>query len=69
MNLNYGDAYIEDTFVLIKNYKICALSGILGPKRWKETSRFLKGFTSFQTSNQIARITYPCWLITLIILI
>lgn len=34
----------EDTFVLIKNYKICALSGILGPKRWEGDRQVPEGF-------------------------
>ena len=35
---------INDTFVLIKNYQICALSGILGPKRWEGDKQVPEGF-------------------------
>ncbi len=35
---------IKDSFVLIKNYKICALSGILGPKRWEGDKQVPEGF-------------------------
>lgn len=35
---------IEDTFVLIKNYKICALSGILGPKRYEGDLQVPEGY-------------------------
>lgn len=35
---------MQDTFVLIKNYKICALSGILGPKRWEGDKQVPEGF-------------------------
>jgi murein L,D-transpeptidase YafK len=35
---------ISDTFVLIKNYKICALSGILGPKRCEGDRQVPEGF-------------------------
>lgn len=34
----------QDTFVLIKNYKICALSGILGPKRYEGDKQVPEGF-------------------------
>ena len=35
---------IQDTFVLIKTYKICALSGILGPKRYEGDKQVPEGF-------------------------
>lgn len=35
---------LEDTFVLIKNYKICALSGILGPKRYEGDKQVPEGY-------------------------
>jgi|LakMenEpi03Aug12_release.lakeMendotaPanAssembly.Ray.scaffolds.fasta_scaffold02574_15 murein L,D-transpeptidase YafK len=35
---------IQDTFVLIKLYKICALSGILGPKRYEGDKQVPEGF-------------------------
>lgn len=35
---------LEDTFVLIKNYKICALSGILGPKRYEGDMQVPEGY-------------------------
>jgi murein L,D-transpeptidase YafK len=34
----------QDSFVLIKNYKICALSGILGPKRYEGDKQVPEGF-------------------------
>ncbi len=34
----------DDTFVLVKNYKICALSGILGPKRYEGDKQVPEGF-------------------------
>jgi murein L,D-transpeptidase YafK len=34
----------QDTFVLVKNYKICALSGILGPKRYEGDKQVPEGF-------------------------
>ncbi len=34
----------QDTFTLIKNYKICALSGILGPKRYEGDKQVPEGF-------------------------
>ncbi|MEZ5046845.1 MAG: hypothetical protein R2831_07610 [Chitinophagaceae bacterium] len=40
----WGRNTIQDTFVLIKNYKICALSGILGPKRWEGDRQVPEGF-------------------------
>jgi|688.fasta_scaffold31062_4 murein L,D-transpeptidase YafK len=35
---------IIDTFVLVKKYKICALSGILGPKRYEGDKQVPEGF-------------------------
>lgn len=35
---------MQDTFILIKNYKICALSGILGPKRYEGDKQVPEGF-------------------------
>jgi murein L,D-transpeptidase YafK len=35
---------LQDTFVLIKLYKICALSGILGPKRYEGDKQVPEGF-------------------------
>ncbi|MBL7766345.1 MAG: L,D-transpeptidase family protein [Chitinophagaceae bacterium] len=35
---------IQDTFTLIKTYKICALSGILGPKRVEGDKQVPEGF-------------------------
>jgi murein L,D-transpeptidase YafK len=35
---------LQDTFILIKTYKICALSGILGPKRWEGDRQVPEGF-------------------------
>lgn len=35
---------ISDTFTHIKTYKICALSGILGPKRWEGDRQVPEGF-------------------------
>lgn len=34
----------SDTFVMIKKYKICALSGILGPKRYEGDKQVPEGF-------------------------
>ena len=34
----------QDTFILIKNFKICALSGILGPKRYEGDKQVPEGF-------------------------
>lgn len=34
----------QDTFTLIKKYKICALSGILGPKRYEGDKQVPEGF-------------------------
>jgi len=34
----------RDTFALFKNYKICALSGVLGPKRWEGDRQVPEGF-------------------------
>jgi murein L,D-transpeptidase YafK len=42
---------IQDTFVLIKNYKICALSGILGPKRWEGDRQVPEGFYFIEEFN------------------
>ncbi|MBK7763340.1 MAG: L,D-transpeptidase family protein [Bacteroidetes bacterium] len=42
---------IQDTFVLIKNYKICALSGILGPKRWEGDKQVPEGFYFIEEYN------------------
>ncbi len=56
---------IEDTFVLIKNYKICALSGILGPKRWEGDKQVPEGFyfiSDFKPNSQYylsMLINYP----------
>lgn len=35
---------VSDTFVMIKKYKICALSGILGPKRYEGDKQVPEGF-------------------------
>ncbi|HMT36207.1 MAG TPA: L,D-transpeptidase family protein [Chitinophagaceae bacterium] len=40
----WGRNQMDDTFVLIKHYKICALSGILGPKRWEGDKQVPEGF-------------------------
>jgi Uncharacterized protein conserved in bacteria len=40
----WGRNSIKDTFTLIKSYKICALSGILGPKRWEGDKQVPEGF-------------------------
>jgi murein L,D-transpeptidase YafK len=40
----WGRNSLQDTFVLIKNYKICALSGILGPKRYEGDKQVPEGF-------------------------
>ncbi|HNB80979.1 MAG TPA: L,D-transpeptidase family protein [Chitinophagaceae bacterium] len=42
---------IQDTFVLIKNYQICALSGILGPKRWEGDKQVPEGFYFIEEFN------------------
>jgi murein L,D-transpeptidase YafK len=42
---------IQDTFVLIKNYKICALSGILGPKRYEGDRQVPEGFYFIEEFN------------------
>ena len=42
---------IADTFVLIKNYKICALSGILGPKRYEGDKQVPEGFYFIEDFN------------------
>jgi murein L,D-transpeptidase YafK len=42
---------IQDTFVLIKNYKICALSGILGPKRYEGDKQVPEGFYFIEEFN------------------
>jgi murein L,D-transpeptidase YafK len=34
----------NDTFTLFKTYKICALSGVLGPKRWEGDRQVPEGF-------------------------
>ncbi len=34
----------SDEYTLIKNYRICALSGILGPKRWEGDKQVPEGF-------------------------
>lgn len=40
----WGRNSLQDTFILIKNYKICALSGILGPKRYEGDRQVPEGF-------------------------
>ena len=42
---------ISDTFVLIKTYKICALSGILGPKRFEGDKQVPEGFYFIEEFN------------------
>ncbi len=42
---------VADTFVLIKNYKICALSGILGPKRYEGDKQVPEGFYFIEDFN------------------
>jgi murein L,D-transpeptidase YafK len=42
---------INDTFALIKNYKICALSGILGPKRVEGDKQVPEGFYFIEEFN------------------
>ncbi len=40
----WGRNTVQDTFVLVKSYKICALSGILGPKRYEGDKQVPEGF-------------------------
>lgn len=47
----WGRNSIQDTFVLIKNYKICALSGILGPKRYEGDKQVPEGFYFIEEFN------------------
>jgi len=42
---------MTDTFVLIKTYKICALSGILGPKRYEGDKQVPEGFYFIEDFN------------------
>lgn len=35
---------VTDEFTLVKSYRICALSGILGPKRWEGDRQVPEGF-------------------------
>ncbi len=42
---------ISDTFILIKTYKICALSGILGPKRYEGDKQVPEGFYFIEEFN------------------
>lgn len=47
----YGRNKISDTFTLIKLYKVCALSGILGPKRWEGDRQVPEGFYFIEDFN------------------
>ena len=42
---------VADTFVLIKTYQICALSGVLGPKRWEGDKQVPEGFYFIEEFN------------------
>lgn len=42
---------VADTFVMIKNYKICALSGILGPKTYEGDKQVPEGFYFIEEFN------------------
>lgn len=41
----------SDEYTLIKNYRICALSGILGPKRWEGDRQVPEGFYFIEEFN------------------
>lgn len=47
----YGRNSIKDTFTLIKKYNVCALSGILGPKRWEGDRQVPEGFYFIEDFN------------------
>jgi len=47
----YAKNKISDTFTLIKLYKVCALSGILGPKRWEGDRQVPEGFYFIEDFN------------------
>ncbi len=47
----YARNRISDTFTLIKLYKVCALSGILGPKRWEGDRQVPEGFYFIEDFN------------------
>ena len=47
----YARNRITDTFTLIKLYKVCALSGILGPKRWEGDRQVPEGFYFIEDFN------------------
>lgn len=40
-----------DEYILVKNYRICALSGILGPKRWEGDHQVPEGFYYIEEFN------------------
>lgn len=40
-----------DEYTLVKNYRICALSGILGPKRWEGDRQVPEGFYFIEEFN------------------
>ncbi len=47
----YARNSISDTFTLIKKYRVCALSGILGPKRWEGDRQVPEGFYFIEDFN------------------
>jgi murein L,D-transpeptidase YafK len=47
----YARNKITDTFTLVKYYKVCALSGILGPKRWEGDRQVPEGFYFIEDFN------------------
>ncbi|MBP6456074.1 MAG: L,D-transpeptidase family protein [Chitinophagaceae bacterium] len=47
----WGRNSISDTFTHIKTYKVCALSGILGPKRWEGDRQVPEGMYFIQEFN------------------
>ncbi len=47
----YARNTIADTFTLIKHYGVCALSGILGPKRWEGDRQVPEGFYFIEDFN------------------
>lgn len=47
----YARNSMADTFTFIKKYNVCALSGILGPKRWEGDRQVPEGFYFIEDFN------------------
>lgn len=47
----WGRDKVTDEYTLVKTYRICALSGILGPKRWEGDRQVPEGFYFIEDFN------------------